>query len=66
MNSDKILIWKNYQMLNSQIHASKFYLGFDANAGYSVKAAIRQGKKFEDLGGMGILKNQTASIIYLG
>ena len=29
-----------------------FYLGFDANAGYSVKEAIRQGKKFEDLGGI--------------
>ena len=45
---------KDYQMKNilkavRSMLPKNFYLGFDANAGYSVKVAIRQGKKFEDL-----------------
>tara|TARA_B100000795_G_scaffold270038_1_gene262100 strand:- start:4142 stop:5224 length:1083 start_codon:yes stop_codon:yes gene_type:complete len=45
---------KDYQMLKAvrSMLPKNFYLGFDANAGYSVKEAIRQGKKFEDLGGI--------------
>ena len=37
---------KDYQMLKAvkSMLPKNFYLGFDANAGYSVKEAIRQGK----------------------
>ena len=45
---------KDYQMLKAvrSMLPKSYYLGFDANAGYSVKSAIKQGKKFEDLGGI--------------
>jgi len=54
---------KDYQMLKAvrSMLPKNFYLGFDANAGYSVKAAIRQGKKFEDLGGIGHFEEPIAS-----
>ncbi len=45
---------KDFKMLKSikSMMPKKFYLGFDANGGYSVKKAIYQGKRFEDLGGI--------------
>ena len=45
---------KDYQMLKAvkSMLPKNFYLAFDANAGYTVKVAIKQGLKFEELGGI--------------
>jgi|TARA_B110000971_G_scaffold221051_1_gene266661 D-galactarolactone cycloisomerase len=54
---------KDFQMLKAirSMIPKNFYLGFDANAGYSVKVAIAQGKKFEDLGGIGHFEEPVAT-----
>ena len=45
---------KDFKMLKAVrlMLPTDYYLGFDANGGYSVETAINQGKKFEDLGGI--------------
>lgn len=54
---------KDFKMLKSikSMMPKKFYLGFDANGGYSVKKAIYQGKRFEDLGGISHFEEPVAT-----
>ena len=54
---------KDYKMVKviRKMLPSSYYLGFDANGGYSEKMAIYQGKKLEDLGGISHFEEPVAT-----
>lgn len=54
---------KDFKMLQAvrNMIPKKYYLGFDANGGYSESKAIYQGKRFEDLGGISHFEEPVAT-----
>lgn len=59
---------KDFNMLKTikSMMPNQFYLAFDANGGYSVKKAIYQGKRFEELGGISHFEEPVATNDLLG